>query len=180
MVIVKFTRPFIYLWALPTTLVGAVFIPLALLTRGGIQLVDGVLEIYGGAVTWFLARPRVPPAPVRRFSIVLPPAAEIVGIPALSRDGRWMVYHSSDAAPLYIRSMDRGEVKPLPGTEGGRFPFFSPNGEWIGFNDTDGCGSPGSSGWAVQPESRGDWDHIPGFSSEFKRSRERARHNYCQ
>jgi len=88
-------------------------------------------------VTWFLARRRVapPPVPVRRFSITLPPNAEITGIPAISRDGRWMVYRSSAAAPLYVRSMDRGEVKPLPGTEGGSNPFFSPNGEWIGFFD---------------------------------------------
>jgi eukaryotic-like serine/threonine-protein kinase len=92
------------------------------------------------AVTWFLARPRVSPSPVpvRRFSIMLPPTAAIAGIPAISRDGRWMVYpSSSDAAPLYVRSMDRGEVKPLPGTEGGFNPFFSPNGEWICFFDAN-------------------------------------------
>ena len=52
----KLMRPLIYLLALPTTLVGAIFIPIALLTGGGMQLVDGVLEIYGGAVAWFLTR----------------------------------------------------------------------------------------------------------------------------
>ena len=89
-------------------------------------------------VTWFLARPRVSPPPVRRLSITLPPTAPIAGIPAISRDGRWMAYRSSsDAGSLYVRSMDRGEVKLLPGTEGAFLPFFSPNGEWICFFDTN-------------------------------------------
>jgi len=47
-------RTLIYLWTLPTTCAGLVFIPLALLTGGGVQLVDGVLEVCGGAVSAFL------------------------------------------------------------------------------------------------------------------------------
>ncbi|HEX3989323.1 MAG TPA: hypothetical protein VHZ30_07810 [Verrucomicrobiae bacterium] len=39
-----------YLWALPTTCVGLLFVPLA----GNRQWVAGVLEIHGGAVAWFL------------------------------------------------------------------------------------------------------------------------------
>jgi hypothetical protein len=49
-------RFFIYLWTFPTTLVGLIFLPLALLTGGRAQWVDGVLEIYGGAVSFFLSR----------------------------------------------------------------------------------------------------------------------------
>src|SRR5437870_13405774 len=29
--------------------------------------------------------------------------------------------------------MDSFESKPLPGTEGGLMPFFSPDGQWVGF-----------------------------------------------
>jgi hypothetical protein len=43
-----------YLWAAPTTLSGLLFLPLALLSRGAAQIVDGVLEIHGGAVAWLL------------------------------------------------------------------------------------------------------------------------------
>lgn len=43
-----------YIWAMPNTLLGLLFVPLALLTRGGVKIVDGVLEIHGGFVTWFL------------------------------------------------------------------------------------------------------------------------------
>jgi hypothetical protein len=42
------------LWTLPTTSVGLLLVPLALISRGKVQLVDGVLEIHGGAVRWLL------------------------------------------------------------------------------------------------------------------------------
>lgn len=43
-----------YAWALPTTAVGLVFLPVALLTGGGAAWVQGALEIHGGLVTWLL------------------------------------------------------------------------------------------------------------------------------
>ena len=42
-----------YLWALPNTVVGAPLVPCAL-AGGGVQLVDGVLEIHGPAIAWIL------------------------------------------------------------------------------------------------------------------------------
>ena len=48
-------RALVYLWVLPTTTLGLLFLPLALLSRrGGARVVDGVLELHGGAVTLFL------------------------------------------------------------------------------------------------------------------------------
>ena len=48
-------RPLAYLWALPTTTVGLLVFALASIV-GGVryQVVAGVLEVYGGLVTWFL------------------------------------------------------------------------------------------------------------------------------
>ncbi len=43
-----------YLWAMPTTCLGLVFVPLALATGGRLSVVQGVLEIHGGIVRWFL------------------------------------------------------------------------------------------------------------------------------
>lgn len=43
-------RPLVYLWALPTTAVGLLFVPAALLSGGGVRIVDGVIEVYGGLV----------------------------------------------------------------------------------------------------------------------------------
>ena len=34
---------------------------------------------------------------------------------------------------LYLRAMDSLEAKPIPGTEGAVSPFFSPDGQWLGF-----------------------------------------------
>ena len=45
-----------YLWASPTTLLGLLFVPLALITGGGATIVQGVLEVHGGAVAFFLRR----------------------------------------------------------------------------------------------------------------------------
>ncbi len=43
-----------YIWALPNTLLGLIFVPFVLFTRGKMEIIDGVLEIHGGFVTWFL------------------------------------------------------------------------------------------------------------------------------
>jgi hypothetical protein len=51
------SRALLYAWTLPTTALGLLFLPLALLSRtGGARVVDGVLELHGGAVTFFLKR----------------------------------------------------------------------------------------------------------------------------
>jgi hypothetical protein len=48
----------IYLWTLPTTLVGLLFVPLALLGGGGgrVRVVRGVIEVHGRLVGYFLRR----------------------------------------------------------------------------------------------------------------------------
>ena len=50
---------------------------------------------------------------------------------ALSPDGTQVAYAAG--GQLYLRTMDRLQGIPLPGTEGGLTPFFSPDGEWIAF-----------------------------------------------
>ena len=47
----------IYLWVFPGTLVGLLLIPLAIVSGGGMQVVDGVLEAHGGWLTRLLNRP---------------------------------------------------------------------------------------------------------------------------
>jgi hypothetical protein len=46
----------LYLWASPNTCLGLLFLPLAWLSSGGAQVIEGVLEIHGGAVDFFLRR----------------------------------------------------------------------------------------------------------------------------
>jgi hypothetical protein len=49
------TRALRYVWASPNTAVGLLLTAAVLLTRGRAQIVDGVLEVYGGAADVVLA-----------------------------------------------------------------------------------------------------------------------------
>lgn len=50
------TRILIYLWALPTSLLGLILLVPTILTGGRARWVDGVLEIYGGFASLLLRR----------------------------------------------------------------------------------------------------------------------------
>jgi WD40 repeat protein len=54
---------------------------------------------------------------------------------AISPDGRQLAYVAARAGrrQIYLRAADRLEARPIPGTEGGHMPFFSPDGLWLGF-----------------------------------------------
>jgi serine/threonine protein kinase len=54
---------------------------------------------------------------------------------ALSPDGDRLVYcaERDGRRRLFARGMDRPEAVPLPGTEYADGPFFSPDGQWVGF-----------------------------------------------
>jgi hypothetical protein len=43
-----------YIWALPNTLIGLVFVPSVGLTNGGLEIVDGVLELHSPFIAWVL------------------------------------------------------------------------------------------------------------------------------
>jgi serine/threonine-protein kinase len=54
----------------------------------------------------------------------------------ISRDGTHLAFVSVDSggtARLNVRRLDQPAASTLPGTEGARGPFFSPDGQWIGF-----------------------------------------------
>ena len=57
------TRLLGYAWALPNTLLGACFLPLALVSGGGVWFERGAMEIHGGIAKWFLRRIAQGPAP---------------------------------------------------------------------------------------------------------------------
>jgi Tol biopolymer transport system component len=85
--------------------------------------------IIAGLAVW-LFRP-VPPRPVTRFAIDLAgPLKEFDAI-ALSPDGRRLVYSANGR--LYLQAMDQMQATPMPGTEEGSQPFFSPDGESVAF-----------------------------------------------
>jgi serine/threonine-protein kinase len=52
---------------------------------------------------------------------------------ALSPDGTTLAFATANPRLLYVRRLDQLKATPLAGTEGARGPFFSPDGQWIGF-----------------------------------------------
>jgi len=54
---------------------------------------------------------------------------------AVSRDGQRVAYLGArnGQTMVYVRALADPEPKAVPGTEGARSPFFSPDGEWVAF-----------------------------------------------
>ena len=54
---------------------------------------------------------------------------------AISSDGSHIAYVAREegTTQLYVRDLNELEPKAVPGTVGARHPFFSPDGQWIGF-----------------------------------------------
>ncbi|HUV13372.1 MAG TPA: protein kinase, partial [Acidobacteriota bacterium] len=87
------------------------------------------------SVTVRLIRAPAPPADIVRFVISLPEGERLRGA-AISPDGKRILYTSLDADQvrrLFIRDLDQLDPVAIPGSEGGRQGFFSPDGKWVGF-----------------------------------------------
>jgi serine/threonine protein kinase/Tol biopolymer transport system component len=99
--------------------------------------------LFGAAVasmiTWNL-KPSPSPRPVSRYVITLPQGQQVAGLEsgpgvALSPDGSDLAYVATQGGTqqIYLRPMDSLDSKPITGTEGAIDPFFSPDGQWLGF-----------------------------------------------
>jgi Tol biopolymer transport system component/tRNA A-37 threonylcarbamoyl transferase component Bud32 len=106
--------------------------------------VVAVAALAWGAVGW-LRSAAGPATPTRWLSLVLPDSARLVFQGAawqegrsldVSPDGTRLVYVAETVRGtprLYVRSLERPEFRPLAGTDSAFFPFFSPDGRWVGF-----------------------------------------------
>ena len=87
------------------------------------------------SIAWMTADRTVPiDLPEMRLQIVTPPADDPFSF-ALSPEGRSLVYQArvDGRSQLWLRSLDRDEPQALMGTDGGTFPFWSPDGASVGF-----------------------------------------------
>ena len=105
-----------------------------------------LVAIVTGFAAWNL-KPSPAPASkvVSRFNILPPPGQHFLGqesgtagtpTVAISPDGTNIAYvaiGSGNSTQLYLRPIDSLEAKPIPDTGGAIAPFFSPDGEWLGF-----------------------------------------------
>ena len=60
-------------------------------------------------------------------------------VAAISPNGHDLVYVGQDGttSQLYHRPFNQVRAVAIPGTEGAENPFFSPDGEWVGFKFGD-------------------------------------------
>jgi hypothetical protein len=93
-----------YIWAFPATLLGLLFVPLAWLSGGKVALVQGVIEVHGGFVRFFL----------RRGLLFLGPAAAMtLGHVILGRD-QSCLDRSRAHEHVHIRQYERWGPLLLP------------------------------------------------------------------
>jgi Tol biopolymer transport system component len=100
-----------------------------------------VFAAAGWLVGRHLGRPSDQPGAVVRFGITLPQGQTLVNrtrpMLTLSRDGTELAYvATSPDAPqgqIYLRPLDSLQPRALSGTGGAEYPFFSPDGGWIGY-----------------------------------------------
>lgn len=127
------------------------------LSRGLVPwAVAGVLAIALGLVAQ-----RSPSAPagrdaLMRFTVKLPPDAPLDlglgGSLAVAPDGSQLVYVARTArgSQLYVRRLDDSVARPIPGGEDAEFPFFSPDGAWVGFFSIAGPAASRLAGLALK------------------------------
>ena len=98
----------------------------------------GVTAAALAVLAWRRPAPAQDRAPVR-FSIELDSTAQISPTdptPILSADGRRILIQAvrNNRQVFFLRDLGRNEVVPVPGSEDGWRPFFSPDGGWIAFS----------------------------------------------
>ena len=119
----------------------------------------------------FVRRTSAPERVVRAY--ILPPrntsfsSVGLLGAPlTVSPDGRRFVFGTiseTGKQHLWVQAIDSVTAQPLPGTEGGTWPFWSPDGRSIGFfsdgklKKTDASGGPVESLCEAASARGGTW-----------------------
>jgi serine/threonine-protein kinase len=77
---------------------------------------------------------------VSRWAMGLPPDHELGGMFSgislvISPSGEHLAFVAQHAgfSRIYIKALNEADAGPVPGTEGADNPFFSPDGQWLGF-----------------------------------------------
>jgi serine/threonine protein kinase/Tol biopolymer transport system component len=91
------------------------------------------IVIAGGGAAWWIAQSRPAPSEIR-LEITTPPSSDPASI-AISPDGRKILFVATmeGRSRLLLRALDSSSARPLAGTEGALFPFWSPDNRSIGF-----------------------------------------------
>jgi Tol biopolymer transport system component len=112
------------------------------------------------------ARRKPQPAPLVRFDVVPPPEVATMDVPRISPDGRLLAFDATDMEGkqrIWVRPLNSLTAQPLPGTDGGVRPFWSPDSRYIGFmadnalKKVDVSGGPPSKICDAPGGSDGTW-----------------------
>jgi len=96
--------------------------------------IAALATLVAGIAWWLVLRP--PSAPKEVVRLALETSVSLSDwTPLLSPDGRR--YVDSTPSGLTVRELDKPEGRLIPGTAFAYRPFFSPDGQWLGFNSVD-------------------------------------------
>lgn len=110
--------------------------------RNRVSLAGGIIAVaaLAAAAAWTLKPSPSPAGPSAvQFALPLPAGEHLEGLDfpaiAMSPVETHVVYVASRGGQrrLLLRTLSALGAQPIPGTEGAMSPFFSPDGEWIGF-----------------------------------------------
>jgi Tol biopolymer transport system component/predicted Ser/Thr protein kinase len=135
---------------------------------------SGMIAIVLSSLLWLLRPSGVPEQSLVRFAIYPPEKTIFAGstiatvpVPefAISPDGGAIVFAAAVAGNrpmLWLRTMDSLTPRPLPGTENGQDPFWSPDGRWVGFFADGKLQKTSVAGGAAQVVAQGLPDSFGG------------------
>lgn len=98
------TRIPVYLWAGTSSLLGLIFVPLALISGGNVRIVTGVLEVSGGLVGRFLKS---------RLFMLGGAGAMTLGHVVLGQDEAWLA-SSRNHERVHVRQYERWGMLMIP------------------------------------------------------------------
>jgi len=135
-----------------------------------VPLIALASAVTGAAAMWLASRDSIPPSPAR-VAVTLPmssppPALANPNI-AISPDGKWIAatIRAGERDQLCLRHIEKFDFLPIAGTDEASAPFFSPDGQWIGFFASGALKKVSVTGGAPQTLASallgrgGSWSH---------------------
>jgi serine/threonine-protein kinase len=106
-----------------------------------LSLAAVAIAVTASLVTWTLSPVSTPRRDVSRQTITLPPGQQLADLQnpilALAPDDRHLAYVATQKGEpgrqIYLWSFEQGTARPVPGSAGANTPFFSEDGQWLGF-----------------------------------------------